>query len=548
MPPARRLRTRTVLVGLVLPLSLGAGGRPAAAGSAEVRIEWTRWNRFAGLGPVRAVAWDGPRDRVAVGDDDGAWLAAPGEPGRRVVRRGPVDDLAFDAAGDLWVAGEGGLYQLDGSGRVIDRTPGPGASGHVRRLVIRGDRVLCATDAGLHLARRGGRWRRLDGGLPGGAAVALATRDASPPAPRPETSSAGRGAGGDGPPATGDDDAFVLWMVTDGALVSARVRASDAALRVDDVERVTLPQGARDPRDVVTDWPGADVVVLARGALSERVEGRWRTLRPSWPPGAEPLRLGRAAGTRWIATDRGLLVWDGAEVRRADAPLGALAVGDLAGDAERVLAAGARGLWEGRRAARASAPAGPAAGAPAPGAGEPDIVAVQRAALRYLELRPERLRSLRRRAGRRGWLPELSLRGDYGGGRARRRDWDETFSSGEPRLYFDRQRDRDRDFGVFAELTWDLGEVIYHPEEIDVSREAREVIELRDEVLDEITQLYFERRRTRLEWEEAAGDPARAARLVLRIRELGAGLDAWTGGWWSGQPGVSASRAALSSP
>ena len=64
----------------------------------------------------------------------------------------------------------------------------------------------------------------------------------------------------------------------------------------------------------------------------------------------------------------------------------------------------------------------------------------------------------------------------------------------------------------------------------------RELIELRDEVLDEINQLYYERRRVLLE-RALLPDPAspEAERLALRARELGAGLDAWTGGWWSRQ-------------
>ena len=64
------------------------------------------------------------------------------------------------------------------------------------------------------------------------------------------------------------------------------------------------------------------------------------------------------------------------------------------------------------------------------------------------------------------------------------------------------------------------------------SREAREVIELRDDVLDEITQLYFERGRVLVEL-AAAQTPEEALRLRLRAAELAAGIDAWTGGWFS---------------
>jgi len=55
-------------------------------------------------------------------------------------------------------------------------------------------------------------------------------------------------------------------------------------------------------------------------------------------------------------------------------------------------------------------------------------------------------------------------------------------------------------------------------------------------VLDEINQLYFERQRVLLE-RARLSDPAgpEAERFALRARELAAGLDAWTGGWWSRQ-------------
>jgi len=42
-------------------------------------------------------------------------------------------------------------------------------------------------------------------------------------------------------------------------------------------------------------------------------------------------------------------------------------------------------------------------------------------------------------------------------------------------------------------------------------------------------------------------DPAARARLRLRARELAAGLDAWTGGWWSQQAGAGHGPVAISS-
>jgi hypothetical protein len=133
----------------------------------------------------------------------------------------------------------------------------------------------------------------------------------------------------------------------------------------------------------------------------------------------------------------------------------------------------------------------------------------------------------------RAWLPDLELRGGAGRGRKVRFLEDQAQSSGTVFDLRDREFDRGSDYDGALVLRWELGDLAYNPEAIDVSREAREVIELRDEVLDEVTQLYFERRRVLLALSAAAGDAAERARLRLRADELAAGLDAWTGGFFS---------------
>jgi hypothetical protein len=195
-----------------------------------------------------------------------------------------------------------------------------------------------------------------------------------------------------------------------------------------------------------------------------------------------------------------------------------------------VFAAGDAGLLVGEIVAESEpdVPAGPAR--PSAPAG-PSIAEVQRAALAYLELHPAEIQALRRGVARRGWLPLLDFTLAAGRGNVLVRDRDETFTSGDYRELHDRSRDRHRDYAAELTLYWDLGDVVYAPDAIDVSKEAREVIELRDDVLDEVNQLYHERRRALFEL-GAAHDPLEAARLRLRADELAAGLDAWTGGWF----------------
>ncbi len=135
---------------------------------------------------------------------------------------------------------------------------------------------------------------------------------------------------------------------------------------------------------------------------------------------------------------------------------------------------------------------------------------------------------------RRGWLPIASFRVARELDRNVGRDSDEVFLSGAVRHLNDSDSDRSEDLELSLTFSWDLGDLAYHPEEIDISREAREIIELRDDVLDEITQLYFERQRVLAALHGLGSVPSEQS-LTLRLRaaELAAGIDAWTGGWFS---------------
>ena len=78
-------------------------------------------------------------------------------------------------------------------------------------------------------------------------------------------------------------------------------------------------------------------------------------------------------------------------------------------------------------------------------------------------------------------------------------------------------------------MSWDLGALAFDDDSIDISREHRLIVSLRDNVIDEINQLYFERLGLleRLAHPGEAPDLDRRA-LQLRADELAAGLDAWT--------------------
>ncbi len=473
-----------------------------------------------------AVAWDATRGRALLGRDDGVWLVSEaGEPPRALLRRGAVVDLLADPGGALWAATDRGLFARPGGGPWQEQGLPAGAGRTLHRLALGPEGAIAAAgEGGVFVRPSAGRWQRLDGALPAQGATALAFR-----------------ADGDG-----------LWLAAEGDLYAATLDG----LAPRDVRRLPLPGGREPVADLHADRDGV-LVLTERRLLHLDSEDRFRVLSLPLPPGARASRITRALGRLWIATDRGVLEEAPDGWRRAPGELASAAVQAVAGHSGGLLTAGERGVHAlsaapeqaapSRWAAPGSPAVGPAkaAGAP-PWAEEPEIGDVRRAALRHLELGPGRTRSLAARARARGWLPDVELRGAYGGGRQRDEEWDQAFTSGEDRLFYDREHRRERGFDVQAVLRWELGDTVYHPEELDVAKEHREVIELRDEVLDELHQLYFERRRVLLAL-VAHAEPhgLEASRLRLRAAELAAGLDAWTGGWWSA---AAPSGASLSSP
>jgi len=486
---------------LALTLALGL----AFGGSAARGQEFAPLAGFERVRGVTALALDAAGARVALGTGSSVWLAARGEVAQRVLRAGAVRDLAFSADGTLWIASERGVLELSG-GAAIPHALGTGASGRATRLAWLGDALLAGSEDGLALRPPGGAFARLNGEVPEGGVRALAA----------------------------------LGPRTALAIVGAEIARVElgASGRVDGaILREELPGGDGAPLDLAQLPSGEAFALRERGLARRAASGVWDRIPLVLPPGAEPARIVASASGVWIATSAGALFARDARgpFERLDPPAGSVDVSALVIRGRELLLAGSRGALRGEAltelpAAREDARAKLATSTSA----EPSVLAVQRAALSYLALEPHHSASLRERPRRSAYAPLLEIFGSAGGGRSRERDWDQAFTSGFDREFLDRHHEDGSDYDAGARFVWNLGGAIYHPEEIDASREAREWIELRDEVLDEVAQLYFERRRALLDAARET-EPYAAARLELRAAELAAGLDAWTGGWWSAQ-------------
>jgi hypothetical protein len=90
----------------------------------------------------------------------------------------------------------------------------------------------------------------------------------------------------------------------------------------------------------------------------------------------------------------------------------------------------------------------------------------------------------------------------------------------------------DTGWGFF--FRWDLKEFIYSQEQTKISKEARDLSELRQDVLEQVNTYFFDRRRAQIEMIFSPPSDARSKIDVqLRIARLTANIDALTGGFLS---------------
>lgn len=157
--------------------------------------------------------------------------------------------------------------------------------------------------------------------------------------------------------------------------------------------------------------------------------------------------------------------------------------------------------------------------------------ALRRAVLEYQQLAPSGLRRIEERARGTALLPRVSFDVAYHGDRQRQHDEDQVFSTGEIRDLFDSTRDSDRGYDLNLELVWSLDEHLDPARDLAISRERRELIELRDQVLERVSRLFFERLRVLRDADRAPA--SEQMELQIRAAELAARLDGWSGGWFS---------------
>jgi hypothetical protein len=162
---------------------------------------------------------------------------------------------------------------------------------------------------------------------------------------------------------------------------------------------------------------------------------------------------------------------------------------------------------------------------------EPSVTDVQRAAIKYAEVHPEKIESWRKSAAKKALFPKIST--NVGNNVTDFWHW-ETGSS--TRAYDDVLMKGDQALEWSVGASWDLGEMIWNSDQTSIDVRSRLMVELRDDILDDVTRLYYERRRLQV---DMLTSPPRSEKeyydKLLRVEELTANMDALTGGYFSTQ-------------
>ena len=162
---------------------------------------------------------------------------------------------------------------------------------------------------------------------------------------------------------------------------------------------------------------------------------------------------------------------------------------------------------------------------------EPTVGEVQSMAMIYSKTNPERIESWLSSVRKAYALPKVNVQYEKELDGSTRYDYlaDETGAS--PVRDYEQIENDDK---VVVKLEWRLDKLVMSSEQIRVLNESQKAVKIREQVMDEVTRLYFDRRRLQV---EGLLNPSSSLNdeieYVLRLQEMTANLDALTGGAFS---------------
>lgn len=154
---------------------------------------------------------------------------------------------------------------------------------------------------------------------------------------------------------------------------------------------------------------------------------------------------------------------------------------------------------------------------------EPTARDVQRKVIRYADVSNGKIKRWHAESRLAGLLPTFSFGRNFDRG---------TSISTYSGKYITGPEDKSK--GWDADVSWDLGDIIYSSDQTSIDSREKMMVELRNDLLSEVTRIYYERRRLQigLVYTPPVSEQEHLENL-LRVDELTALLDAMTDGFFS---------------
>ena len=200
---------------------------------------------------------------------------------------------------------------------------------------------------------------------------------------------------------------------------------------------------------------------------------------------------------------------------------------------------------------------------------EPSVQEVQEVAMRFAEVHPDVIEGWRKGAKYRALLPKFRLQYDHDRRKIREEkdaqgrettreenigDTDQIETTSEPdtgitigeklisstenkyknKNIWSTENSDERQYNnnLGFQFEWEFGDFLFNPDQVRISDEARDLVELRNDVLEEVTQFYFQRRQLQIDLLLSPAEELRERlRLELQLQEVTANIDYLTGGY-----------------
>jgi photosystem II stability/assembly factor-like uncharacterized protein len=167
-------------------------------------------------------------------------------------------------------------------------------------------------------------------------------------------------------------------------------------------------------------------------------------------------------------------------------------------------------------------------------ANEPSIRNAHAMAIEYADIHPTKIKRWHSLAAKKAWLPKFTVDFDIERNNTISNSIWGSYSNGGQLFIGPDDKTAYRNSGWGASFSWDLSELVWNPDQTSIDSRAKLMTEMREDLLSQISRIYFERRRLQIELIAGISyDPSDTLSKQMRVDELTALLDALTGGNFS---------------